>query len=50
MKKSQRAELILDRLNQLYPKPPIPLDHHDTFTLLIAVLLTPSAPTNGSTK
>jgi endonuclease-3 len=39
MKKSQRAELILNRLNQLYPNPPIPLDHHDAFTLLIAVLL-----------
>ena len=39
MKKSQRAELILNRLQELYPNPPIPLDHHDPFTLLIAVLL-----------
>jgi endonuclease-3 len=27
------------RLAQLYPKPPVPLDHNDPFTLLIAVLL-----------
>lgn len=39
MKKSERAELILNRLAELYPNPPIPLDHHNPFTLLIAVLL-----------
>ena len=39
MKKSERAELILKRLIKLYPDPPIPLDHKDPFTLLIAVLL-----------
>ncbi len=39
MKKSERAELILNRLEELYPNPPIPLDHHNSFTLLIAVLL-----------
>lgn len=39
MKKSERAELVLERLKQLYPDPPIPLDHRDAFTLLIAVLL-----------
>lgn len=39
MKKSERAELIHERLSQLYPSPPIPLDHQNTFTLLIAVLL-----------
>ena len=30
---------MLDRLNEHYPEPPIPLDHSDAFTLLIAVLL-----------
>jgi endonuclease-3 len=39
MKKTERAELILERLSQLYPDPPIPLDHRDAFTLLVAVLL-----------
>ncbi len=28
-----------ERLQALYPDPPVPLDHHDAFTLLIAVLL-----------
>jgi len=39
MKKAQRAEYILKRLSQLYPNPPIPLDHTNEFTLLVAVLL-----------
>ncbi len=39
MKKAERAELILNRLGELYPDPPIPLDHDSPFTLLIAVLL-----------
>lgn len=39
MKRAERAELVLKRLMELYPDPPIPLDHKDSFTLLIAVLL-----------
>lgn len=39
MKRAERAELIMRRLEELYPDPPIPLDHKDPFTLLIAVLL-----------
>jgi endonuclease III len=39
MTKKQRAEYLLDRLDQLYPETPIPLDHKDPYTLLIAVLL-----------
>ena len=39
MKKQQRADLVRQRLSQLYPDPPIPLDHVDEFTLLVAVLL-----------
>ncbi|MFO1065822.1 MAG: endonuclease III [Pirellulales bacterium] len=35
----ERAAAILARLNELYPQPPIPLDHSDSFTLLTAVLL-----------
>lgn len=39
MTKKQRAEFVRKRLAELYPKPPIPLDHKDPFTLLVAVLL-----------
>jgi endonuclease-3 len=39
VKKSDRARLITTRLAELYPNPPIPLDHHDPFTLLVAVVL-----------
>lgn len=37
--KLERAEFIQGVLDRLYPAPPIPLDHKDSFTLLIAVLL-----------
>jgi endonuclease-3 len=37
--KLQRAAYVKDRLNELYPAPPIPLQHKDAYTLLIAVLL-----------
>ncbi len=39
MLKQQRADYILSRLEELYPTTPIPLDHSDAYTLLIAVLL-----------
>ncbi|MAB54603.1 MAG: endonuclease III, partial [Synechococcus sp. CPC35] len=39
MLKKERAALVLQRLNEHYPDPPVPLDHSDPFTLLIAVLL-----------
>jgi endonuclease-3 len=39
VKKPDRARLITTRLAELYPNPPIPLDHHDPFTLLVAVVL-----------
>ena len=39
MRKQQRAETILQRLEEQYPETPVPLDHSDAFTLLIAVLL-----------
>jgi len=39
MLKAERVQYILGRLQELYPQPPIPLDHRDPYTLLIAVLL-----------
>ncbi|MEI7911457.1 MAG: endonuclease III [Verrucomicrobiota bacterium] len=39
MTKQQRAAHLLRRLNDLYPTTPIPLDHQDAYTLLVAVLL-----------
>ena len=39
MLKQQRADYVLQRLNELYPSTPIPLDHRDSYTLLVAVLL-----------
>lgn len=39
MTKKERAEFVVQELEKLYPAPPIPLNHTDPFTLLIAVLL-----------
>ena len=39
MTKKERANFVSGRLDELYPDPPIPLDHKDPFTLLVAVLL-----------
>jgi len=39
MTKKERTNFVSGRLDELYPDPPIPLDHKDEYTLLIAVLL-----------
>ena len=39
LSKAEKAERIGELLDRLYPDPPIPLDHHDAFTLLVAVAL-----------
>jgi endonuclease-3 len=39
MNRKERAAYLLDRLEQLYPETPIPLDHKDAYTLLVSVLL-----------
>ena len=39
MTKQERADVILKKLRAYYPSPPIPLNHKDSYTLLIAVLL-----------
>ena len=39
MNKTDKVNFVIKTLNNLYPKIPIPLDHKDPYTLLIAVLL-----------
>ena len=39
MKKVERVKLIIKRLEEIYPETPIPLDHQNDFTLLVAVAL-----------
>lgn len=39
MRRKERAQFIDRRLEELYPETPIPLDHKDPYTLLVAVLL-----------
>lgn len=39
MTKKQRAELVQTELDKLYPTTPIPLDHTDPYTLMVAVAL-----------
>jgi len=37
--KKEKVDFVVEELERLYPQTPIPLDHHDPYTLLIAVLL-----------
>lgn len=39
MTKTERAAHVDRRLAELYPETPVPLDHRDTYTLLVAVVL-----------
>ena len=39
MRKAERAKIIRKELKKLYPSPPIPLDHTNPYTLLVAVVL-----------
>ena len=39
MTKKQKVKFIVEKLEELYPEPPIPLTHRDPYTLLISVLL-----------
>ncbi len=39
MIKAERASIVQKILNKYYPETPVPLDHKDNFTLLVAVLL-----------
>ena len=39
MTKQEKVKFVIDTLNKLYPTIPIPLEHKDPYTLLIAVLM-----------
>ncbi|NNE31323.1 MAG: endonuclease III [Winogradskyella sp.] len=39
MTKQEKVEFVINTLNELYPTIPVPLDHKDPYTLLIAVLM-----------
>lgn len=39
MTKEEKVQFVMDELEKLYPETPIPLDHKDEYTLLVAVLL-----------
>lgn len=39
MNKQEKVNFVIDTLNTIYPEIPIPLEHKDPYTLLIAVLL-----------
>jgi len=53
MNEIQRSKKILEILNKIYPKTPIPLKHRNKFTLLVSVLLsaqTTDVNVNNATK
>ena len=39
MTKKEKVQFIIDELERIYPEVPVPLDHTDSYTLLVAVLL-----------
>lgn len=39
MRRQEKADRIAEILDDLYPEPPIPLDHTDAYTLVVAVML-----------
>ncbi len=39
MTRAEKANYVVEKLEELYPEVPIPLKHRDNYTLLIAVLL-----------
>ena len=39
MKRSEKASIILEMLEEYYPETPVPLDHENPFQLLVAVLM-----------
>ncbi len=50
MTKQEKVQFVLKTLNNIYPKTPIPLEHKDPYTLLIAVLLSAQSTDKGVNK
>ncbi|HAB89455.1 MAG TPA: endonuclease III [Bacteroidetes bacterium] len=50
MQKADKVKLVIDTLEYHFPKTPIPLDHKDPYTLLIAVLLSAQSTDVGVNK
>ena len=50
MQKADKVKLVIDTLEHHFPKTPIPLDHKDPYTLLIAVLLSAQSTDAGVNK
>ena len=50
MTKKEKVQFIIDKLEELYPEVPIPLDHKDPYTLLIAVLMSAQSTDVGVNK
>ena len=50
MNKTEKIKYIIETLELLFPEVPIPLDHHDPYTLLIAVLLSAQSTDVGVNK
>ena len=50
MTKQEKVDFVIKTLNDLYPETPIPLEHKDPYTLLIAVLLSAQSTDKGVNK
>lgn len=50
MQKADKVKLVMDTLEHHFPETPIPLDHKDPYTLLIAVLLSAQSTDLGVNK
>ena len=50
MTKHEKVEFVINTLEKLYPETPIPLDHKDPYTLLIAVLMSAQSTDKGVNK
>ncbi|MFD1295005.1 endonuclease III domain-containing protein [Lutibacter holmesii] len=50
MTKKEKVQFVIDTLEKLYPEVPIPLDHKDPYTLLIAVLMSAQSTDVGVNK
>ena len=50
MTKLEKIAFVINKLEELYPETPIPLEHKDPYTLLIAVLLSAQSTDKGVNK